>query len=96
MLRGLFEGWHIWVILLVVIILFGAPKLPGLAKSVGQSLKIFKNEVKDLREDDAPATPSPAAPLEGPVVDGPRTTPNTAANPGNAEGTSPRTTPPAN
>jgi len=32
--------------LVVILLLFGAPKLPALAKSLGQSLKIFKSEVR--------------------------------------------------
>lgn len=43
-------GWHFLIILVVILLLFGAPKLPALAKSIGQSMKILKNEV---REDDA-------------------------------------------
>jgi sec-independent protein translocase protein TatA len=39
-------GWHFLVILVVVLLLFGAPKLPGLARSLGQSLKIFKSEIR--------------------------------------------------
>lgn len=45
MLNG-FTGWHALVLLVIVVLIFGAAKLPGLAKSVGQSMKIFKNEVK--------------------------------------------------
>ena len=48
------SAWHVVIVLLVVVLLFGAKRLPDLAKSVGQSMKIFKNEVKDLRDDDAP------------------------------------------
>ena len=55
---------HVLIVLLVVVLLFGAKRLPDLAKSVGQSMKIFKHEVKDLR-DDAPATPAAAAPPVG-------------------------------
>lgn len=41
-----------WVVLfLVIVLLFGANKLPGLAGSVGKSLKIFKKEVSELQED---------------------------------------------
>lgn len=47
------QGWHIIVLLVVILLLFGANRLPDLARSVGQSLKIFKNEVKDLRDDPA-------------------------------------------
>jgi len=66
-MRNLFEGWH-WIVLVVVILLvFGARRLPDIAKSVGQSMKIFKRELKDLRSDDeaptaAAATTSPGAP----------------------------------
>ena len=40
-------GWHALILFAVVLLFFGASKLPGLAKSVGQSVKIFKSEVKD-------------------------------------------------
>ena len=33
------------VIVFIVLLLFGAPKLPGLARSIGQSMKILKKEV---------------------------------------------------
>ncbi len=50
------KPWHIIVLLIVVLVLFGANRLPDLARSVGQSLKIFKSEVKDLTADDTPPT----------------------------------------
>ncbi|KFD44355.1 Sec-independent protein translocase subunit TatA [Cellulosimicrobium cellulans] len=56
---GMLKPWHIIVLVVVVLLLFGARRLPDLARSVGQSLKIFKSEVKDLRDDDP--TPPPAA-----------------------------------
>lgn len=45
-------GWHFLIILVVVLLLFGAPKLPGLARSLGQSMKIFKSEIKSDTVDD--------------------------------------------
>ncbi|MHA7238745.1 Sec-independent protein translocase subunit TatA [Arthrobacter sp. TMS1-12-1] len=45
------EGWHIVIIIVLAIVLFGAPKLPGLARSVGQSLRIFKSEVKQMKDE---------------------------------------------
>ena len=36
-------------VLAIVILLFGAPKLPALAKSVGQSMRIFKGEMKNMK-----------------------------------------------
>lgn len=53
------QGWHLLVIILVILLLFGAPKLPGLARSLGQSMKIFKKEISELNDskstDDATA-----------------------------------------
>lgn len=45
------EGWHLIIIIAIAVLLFGAPKLPVLARSVGQSLRIFKSEVKQMKED---------------------------------------------
>ncbi|MCC3302747.1 Sec-independent protein translocase subunit TatA [Arthrobacter sp. zg-Y895] len=53
------EGWQIIVVVVLAIVLFGAPKLPGLARSVGQSLRIFKSEVRQLKdENNAPEVPA--------------------------------------
>ena len=51
MLQNL-NGWHAVILLVIILLLFGAPKLPGLAKSLGQSMKIFKAEVKTPSADD--------------------------------------------
>ena len=67
MLRNI-SAWHVLIVVLVVVLLFGAKRLPDLAKSVGQSMKIFKNEVKDLRDDDAPTTTTVTSPVPPPVV----------------------------
>lgn len=40
------QGWEWVIILAIVLLLWGAPKLPGLAKSLGESLKIFRKEMK--------------------------------------------------
>ena len=49
---GAFKPWHWIVILVLLILLFGANKLPDIASNLGQSLKVFKKEVKELREED--------------------------------------------
>lgn len=50
-----------WVVLfLVIVLLFGANKLPALAGSVGKSLKIFKKEVSELQEDGSGESPTNA------------------------------------
>ncbi|HKP08693.1 MAG TPA: twin-arginine translocase TatA/TatE family subunit [Microbacterium sp.] len=43
---GNLTGWHALILLAVILLLFGAAKLPALAKSVGQSARIFKSEIK--------------------------------------------------
>ena len=53
MLGGL-TGWHLIIILAVVLLLFGAAKLPALAKSVGQSMRIFKGEVDEMKKTELP------------------------------------------
>lgn len=66
------QGWHILIIIVIAILLFGAPKLPGLARSVGQSLRIFKSEVRQMKEEDGPRDTDGSSPVEGRVVDQPR------------------------
>jgi sec-independent protein translocase protein TatA len=55
MLAGL-NGWHLVILLVVILLLFGAAKLPALAKSMGQSARVFKGEMKAMREEDAADT----------------------------------------
>ncbi len=45
------RGWEWVIILVIVLLLWGAPKLPALAKSLGQSMKIFKKEIRDDSKD---------------------------------------------
>lgn len=61
MLRGALEGWHIVILAVVVLVLFGAKRLPDASRSIGRSLKIFKSEVKELNssDDDRPADVAP-------------------------------------
>ncbi|AKK03133.1 Sec-independent protein translocase subunit TatA [Corynebacterium epidermidicanis] len=46
------------IIAVLVILLFGAKKLPDAARSLGRSMRIFKSEVKEMQNDDQqPAQP---------------------------------------
>ncbi|MDF2665155.1 MAG: Sec-independent protein secretion pathway component [Microbacterium sp.] len=55
MLQNL-TGWHALIVLAIVVLIFGAAKLPALARSLGQSVRILKTEVGESRaEADAPA-----------------------------------------
>lgn len=43
------QPWHLIILVLVVVLLFGAKRLPDAARSIGKSMKIFKAETKDMR-----------------------------------------------
>lgn len=42
---------HIVIVVLVIVLIFGAAKLPSVAKNLGKSMKVFRDEVKDLGKD---------------------------------------------
>jgi sec-independent protein translocase protein TatA len=52
---------HIIILLIVVLLLFGSRRLPGAAKSLGESMHIFKKSVHGLNEDGNPAQDAAAA-----------------------------------
>lgn len=68
-LIGMPQGAEWFVILAIVILVFGAAKLPDLARSTGQALKIFKTETKGLIDDDKDGKKSKGAtgPATGPA-----------------------------
>ena len=45
-------GWHLLILLAVVVLLFGAKRLPDIARAVGQSARILKGEMKDTTTDE--------------------------------------------
>ncbi|MFZ0158047.1 MAG: Sec-independent protein translocase subunit TatA [Kineosporiaceae bacterium] len=68
---------HLLILLLVIVVLFGAKRLPDAARGLGRSMRILKSEVKDMKEEEAtraagatgavegrvlPSTPAPEAP----------------------------------
>ena len=69
------RGPEIWILLLVLLVLFGAKRLPGAARSLGQSMRILKAETKGLHDDGEPATPSPGALPVPPTAGAPGTMP---------------------
>ena len=50
--RGL-EGWHFIVIAVVVLIVWGGPKLPGVAKNLGESMRVFRKEMRTMNDEKA-------------------------------------------
>lgn len=51
---GTMRPWHWIVVLLVIVVVFGASRLPNIAKNVGQSAKVLKKEMRELTDDDDP------------------------------------------
>ena len=66
------EGWHLIIIIVLALVLFAAPKLPGMARSLGQSMRIFKSEVREMKKDGATDAKDGSEPVEGRVVNHPK------------------------
>ncbi len=47
-----FNGWEIIIVLVIVLLLFGARKLPDLARSIGASAKEFRKGLDEGMNDD--------------------------------------------
>lgn len=80
---GSLGGWEIVILLVVVVALFGAKRLPDMARSIGQSARVFKGEMKGLRDDEK----SPEQPPR--VVDEKVEEPRTARRPETPGSTTP-------
>ena len=69
------EGWHLIIIIVLALVLFAAPKLPGMARSLGQSMRIFKSEVREMKKDGNTGSANDGSdPVEGRVVNHPQAT----------------------
>jgi sec-independent protein translocase protein TatA len=72
----LFDGpWPIVIIIIVALLLFAAPKLPAMARSLGQSMRIIKSEVKEMKNDGKTESADATGPVEGRVVNHPQAQP---------------------
>jgi sec-independent protein translocase protein TatA len=76
---GSLSPWHWAILAVVLVLLFGAKRLPDAARSLGKSLRIFKAEVRELQGDGksetsvphaAPAQPVQSERVEPPAADG--------------------------
>ncbi|MFI1098330.1 Sec-independent protein translocase subunit TatA [Streptomyces sp. NPDC020917] len=61
---GNLKPLEIVLILLVIVVLFGAKKLPDVARSIGKSARILKSEAKAMKNDGAGSTDTAATPQE--------------------------------
>ncbi|MEK9665389.1 MAG: Sec-independent protein translocase subunit TatA [Candidatus Nanopelagicales bacterium] len=74
------RGPEILILVLIILLLFGAKRLPDVARGMGRSLRIFKAETKELSADDADDVVDDAPPASS-------TTPPTSLPPAPAEST---------
>jgi sec-independent protein translocase protein TatA len=69
---GAIRPWHIIVLVVVLVLLFGAKRLPDAARSLGRSMRILKAETRGLQDDDVQAKAEAQTgrqPLEGHISD---------------------------
>ena len=72
----LFDGpWPIVIIIVVALLLFAAPKLPAMARSLGQSMRIIRSEVKEMKNDGKTDSTDASGPVEGTIVNHPKAKP---------------------
>lgn len=70
---------EIGLIILAILLLFGYKKLPDASRSLGRSLRIFKGEMKGMKDDDVRTKDAAqATPVRGEIV--PPATPTTSAS----------------
>ncbi len=70
---GAIQPWHLVLVLIVVLIVFGPGKLPDIGKALGQSMREFRDATKGMGDlvtpSDQPAPPPPpAAPPAAPTA----------------------------
>ena len=70
---GELSPWHLLILAAVVLVLFGAKRLPDSARSLGRAMRIFKSETRGLHGDeqaeDGQAAPPQQLPAPAPVKD---------------------------
>jgi sec-independent protein translocase protein TatA len=79
---GELSPWHLLIVAVVFVLLFGSRKLPDAARSLGRSMRILKSEVRGLHDDDTPATAAATPPAAVTAAPAPTTPASvTAADP---------------
>jgi sec-independent protein translocase protein TatA len=72
---GIPSGWELVLLLGVLVLLFGSTKLPGAARAIGQSMRIFKAETRGMRSESEDEAPPPTPPQQSLPPSGPAATP---------------------
>ncbi|MER7919035.1 MULTISPECIES: Sec-independent protein translocase subunit TatA [unclassified Streptomyces] len=67
MFRNALEPWHLVLLVLVIVLVFGSKKLPDMARSLGKSARILKSEAKAMKDDGGKQNATAAQPAEEPT-----------------------------
>ncbi|TKA00618.1 Sec-independent protein translocase subunit TatA [Actinacidiphila oryziradicis] len=67
MLRNGLEPWHLLIVGVVVILMFGSKRLPDAARSLGKSMRILKSETRAMKDDDTATAQSAEATVPAPA-----------------------------
>ena len=65
---GALSPWHIAILVVVMVLLFGAKRLPDSARSLGRSMRIFKSEMQEMGEDKKSGEKGSAEQPQAPAV----------------------------
>lgn len=68
---GALKPWHLIILVLAFVILFGFKRLPDAARSIGRSMRIFKSEVDEMKAE-SQASKGEASPASRATVEGQR------------------------
>ncbi|BBZ40015.1 Sec-independent protein translocase subunit TatA [Mycobacterium conspicuum] len=66
---GSLQPWHWLILAVVIIVLFGAKRLPDAARSLGKSMRIFKSEIREMQTETKSDAIEPPAPVQSQRVD---------------------------
>ena len=69
---AMLSDWHIIVLALLVVLLFGGKKLPEVARGLGEAMREFKKASRDIHEDPRPANNSTTPPAAQPTAAAPQ------------------------
>ncbi|CAM3223211.1 sec-independent protein translocase protein TatA [Williamsia muralis] len=63
------QPWHIVLVVVVFLVLFGSRKLPDAARGLGRSMRIFKSEISEMNNDEKTAGDTASQPDSHPALD---------------------------
>jgi sec-independent protein translocase protein TatA len=65
--------WELLVILLVLLLVFGAKRLPEIGQSMGKGIREFRKSFKEVRDEieNEPSSLPPSRPVDAPNADAP-------------------------